>query len=656
MTFLAPVPAIIAAAVAVPAVLVLYFLKLRRRPVRVGTTMLWRQAAEDLQANVPFRMLRPSVLLFVQLVILVLLLLALARPAIDAAGAMPARVFIVIDRSASMRATDMPDGQTRFAEAVRLAERAVERITAGNSQSQITLVAFAAEPEIVAGPTGSRADLLRALRRLTPNDQPGDLAAALRLVQALSTPDDEASVDRPLVVVCSDGSTGTDLPALAADLRFERAGPATPGENLGLVALAARRDHETPSLVRVFARVQSTLEETVPLSLSVALNGEVVTRRAIDALPADGSGPGETPVALEVQAPGEALLTLAIDRPDVLVADDSASVVLGAPRRPAVLLVRESEAESAGAGWLLTDVLRELDLSGLTLMSAERVASLGPGAYAGVDLAIFDGAPAPFAPPVPSLHFGGAESVPQLRTVAGPARVLPVLAWERSSPLLRDISLDAVRVGRGVLLDAAGDDAGFTELARTAAGVVLASVRDGQTTRVVSGFDLVQSTWPVDYSFPLFLANTLESLARSGASMTGWAATTAEPANPPGLLDAGPVDGGPGGSAVLTDPTGNQRPRVAASQDPDRPARLGVLELAGLWSIGTSQIPVNLVSPSESALASPVSLPVPGGTIAQTTDNAGRGEPREIWPWFVLAAAAVLGIEWVLFGLRAKVS
>ncbi|QKK09629.1 MAG: VWA domain-containing protein [Planctomycetota bacterium] len=161
MTFLAPVPAIVAAAVAVPAVLVLYFLKLRRRPVRVGTTMLWRQAAEDLQANVPFRMLRPSVLLLVQLLILALLLLALARPAIDATGAMPARVFVVIDRSASMRATDMPDGQTRFAEAVRLATRAVERVTAGNSQSQITLIAFAAEPEIVAGPTGSRADLLR---------------------------------------------------------------------------------------------------------------------------------------------------------------------------------------------------------------------------------------------------------------------------------------------------------------------------------------------------------------------------------------------------------------------------------------------------------------------------------------------------------------
>ncbi|MFG0258979.1 MAG: VWA domain-containing protein [Phycisphaerales bacterium JB041] len=652
MTFLAPVPAIIAAAVAVPAVLVLYFLKLRRRPVRVGTTMLWRQAAEDLQANVPFRMLRPSVLLLVQLIILALLLLALARPAIDVTGAMPARAFIVIDRSASMRATDMPDGQDRFTEAARLATRAIERVTSGNAQTRVTLIAFAAEPEIIAGPTGSRTDLLRALRGLAPNDQPGDLASALRLVQALSTPDDEASTDRPLVVVCSDGSTDrarTDgLPALAADLRFERAGPPTPGDNLGLVALAARRDHDAPSLIRVFARIQSTMTEEVPISVSIALNGEVVSRRAVDARAATEEGPGQTPVALEVQAPGEALLTLTIDRADVLEADDSASVVLGAPRRPAVLLVRESEDETAGAGWLLTDVLRELDLSGLTLISADRLASLGPGAYAGADLAIFDGVPAPFPAPVPSVHFGGAASVAPLRTTAGPGRVLPILAWERSSPLLRDISLDAVRVGRGVLLQEAGEDAAFTELARTAAGVVLASVRDGQTTRVVAGFDLVQSTWPVDYSFPLFLANTLESLSQSGASMTGWAATTAEPANPPGLSATAAE-----GAAVLTDPAGNPRARATS---PDGPARLGVLETAGVWRIDTSLVPVNLVSPAESALASPTSLPVPGGAIRQASDGAGRGEPREIWPWFLLAAAAVLGVEWVLFGQRAKVS
>ena len=40
MTFLSPIPALIAAAITVPALLFFYFLKLRRRPVRVSTATL----------------------------------------------------------------------------------------------------------------------------------------------------------------------------------------------------------------------------------------------------------------------------------------------------------------------------------------------------------------------------------------------------------------------------------------------------------------------------------------------------------------------------------------------------------------------------------------------------------------------------------------
>lgn len=645
MTFLTPFPAIVAAAVTVPAVLVLYFLKLRRRPVRVGSTMLWQQTAEDLQANVPFRMLRPSVLLFLQLLILALCLVALARPAVDVAGDMPRRVFVLVDRSASMRATDMPEGRTRFDEAVRLASRSVERATAGGGRNEITLIAFAAEPQVLAGPTRSRADLLGALKQLTPNDQPGDLVAALRLVQALSTPDDETNTDRPLVLVCSDGSTGGELPALAADLRFLHAGPEAPGGNLGVVAIAARRDRDVPSTVRVFARVLSTLPEPVTAAVAVSLDGEVVTRHALEIAAANEEGPSQTPLALEVPVPGEALLTLRVERPDVLKADDSASVLFGAPRRPAVLLVRRAESEDAGTGWLLTDVLRELDLSALTLISADRIAALGPEVYEGVDLAIFDDAPAPFPPPVPSVHFGNADSIGAVRTSTGPGRVLPILSWERTDPLLRDISLDAVRVGQGAVLEPAGD--GFVELARTAAGVVLASVRAGETTRVVSGFTLVQSTWPVDYSFPIFLANVVETLTRSGALASGWAATTQAPATPPAPIDA---------NAVLTDPTGTIRPTSRTGDSPAAPLRLGVLELAGVWKAGTVPIPVNLVDDRESSLESSAVLMLPGGAEARTAGGRGAGEPREVWHWFVIAAAVLLGVEWLLFGLRARVS
>ena len=72
--------AAIAAAVAIPALLVLYFLKLRRREMPVSSTILWRKAIQDLQVNAPFQKLRRNLLLLLQLLLLLLLILALAKP------------------------------------------------------------------------------------------------------------------------------------------------------------------------------------------------------------------------------------------------------------------------------------------------------------------------------------------------------------------------------------------------------------------------------------------------------------------------------------------------------------------------------------------------------------------------------------------------
>src|SRR5438105_5862742 len=78
--FLSPLTGFIAAAIAIPALLILYFLKLRRRELAVSSTLLWKKAIQDLQVNAPFQKLRRNLLLLLQLLLLFLLLLALSRP------------------------------------------------------------------------------------------------------------------------------------------------------------------------------------------------------------------------------------------------------------------------------------------------------------------------------------------------------------------------------------------------------------------------------------------------------------------------------------------------------------------------------------------------------------------------------------------------
>src|SRR2546421_834530 len=99
MTWLTPAYAYIAAAIAIPSLIILYFLKLRRRDVEISTTLLWKKAIEDLQANAPFQKLRRNILLFLQLLVLAGVCAAVGQPQIKGDSAVGAKHVLVIDRS-----------------------------------------------------------------------------------------------------------------------------------------------------------------------------------------------------------------------------------------------------------------------------------------------------------------------------------------------------------------------------------------------------------------------------------------------------------------------------------------------------------------------------------------------------------------------------
>ena len=87
MTFLSP-GALLLGALALPLVL-LYFLRVRRQPHRVSSVMLWTPALRDQRASALFQRLHVDPLLLLQVLALLLLVLALARPTILLPGEAP---------------------------------------------------------------------------------------------------------------------------------------------------------------------------------------------------------------------------------------------------------------------------------------------------------------------------------------------------------------------------------------------------------------------------------------------------------------------------------------------------------------------------------------------------------------------------------------
>ena len=100
-----------------PAIIALYFLKLRRQPLEVPSTYLWKRSIEDLHVNSLWQRLRQNLLLFLQLLLVGLAILALLRPGWEGSRLEGQRFIFLIDNSASMSATDVDGAADRLAEA-----------------------------------------------------------------------------------------------------------------------------------------------------------------------------------------------------------------------------------------------------------------------------------------------------------------------------------------------------------------------------------------------------------------------------------------------------------------------------------------------------------------------------------------------------------
>ena len=92
--------------------MLLYFLKLKRQPLEVPSTYLWHRTIEDLHVNSLWQRLRQNLLMFLQLLLLLLAILALLRPSWQGSKLTEDRYIFLVDTSASMSATDVATDAT----------------------------------------------------------------------------------------------------------------------------------------------------------------------------------------------------------------------------------------------------------------------------------------------------------------------------------------------------------------------------------------------------------------------------------------------------------------------------------------------------------------------------------------------------------------
>lgn len=650
MTFLAPLAGLLAGVLGLGGLLLLHALKLRRQPLRISSTLLWKNAAQDLEVNTPFRRPRFTLLLILQALAVLLLALAIARPVLGGARGQLGRVVLVIDQTASMRAITS-DGGTRFDKAIESAIDRVNALRRSEQTPEIAVVGFAHRCTLVSPPTRSIGDTLAAIRSIAPTDQPGDtqelreLLASLDETSAIAA--DQGSVDTPenetreasansTLWIFTDAGSITERDFIGQ--RGELIVPDTNGPaNLGIAALHASRDPDSPGIAGVFLRVVSNAERPVGVIATIE-TAEARIRVPLQITASTDETPGSLTRTIEIDAPGERRITVTLDhqgRPDALSADDTAWVTIPDARPPRTVVF----APDAVADSFLMDVVQALAPNAF---SVHRPTDLD--AIRGAELVIYDRVTPASLPPAPTLGFGSGWPTGTTNTNPNPQTQRErIVAWERAHPVLRDITLAPIVFDRAIQLPDATSP-GVTVLAESSVGPVFTETVAGGNRHIRVAFPLERSNWGVEVGMSIFVAKVFERLA-PGTRGEGSVITTTQsfsvPANAPRVEAIGP--------ATLSAPVTELGI-----------ASLGPAPLAGVYQLNGSpqrDTAVSMLNTAESTLQTGPSAQF-GGTSPNTVNAdariSGIGR-RELWPLALIAALVLMTAEFFVHAARARV-
>lgn len=604
---------------------VFYILKLRRRPVPVPFSRIWERILRDKEATSWFSRLKRLLSLLLQLALLTLLILALGDPRLSSNFVEGRNVVVLVDASASMKATDVAPSR------IGLAQAKVRDMIGGLGGSDRMLIAqMDAAITPLSTMTGEVPDLERGVDQIRATDTRADLGRALRFAL-----DSLRGLPKPEIVLLSDGAHG-DPKQLAQGIDLEGVElsyvPVGSGKkNVAITEFSVRRYPLDKSRYEVMLEITNTNDQPVDVELTLLGDGQTVdvTRLAL--------GPNERLPRFYRDLAGASRTLEAIIEPtdgaDDLPADDHAYALMPERRRARVLVVTRGNTYLEAA--LLLD--EYLDV---TVISPDKYPPSGT-----FDVSIFDHNAPPLAP-----NTGGALYLdpPEEGAPVELGRRIEMFGfdvWDKKSPILRWMSMGDIQVAHGHALK---PEKGDRVIGASGQGPILVTGRRAGRKFVALGFDPRNSDFVLRVAWPLFVLNTINDFIEEDTSYvssysTGdvWqipapsGAETARLKTPDGRVVTVPVK--QGRAVYLGDQAGFYELQVAAEPEPI-----------------TTMFAANLSDLEESKIE-----PVPeldlGSKKAAALAGFNPGVRRELWLYLLLAVVIVSTVEWITYHRRLTV-
>ncbi len=606
MSLLSPL-ALLWLGITVPVVL-LYFLKMRRRKVPVSSTWLWHKSINDLRVNAPFQRLRKSLLLILQLLLIALGAVALSHPIARSSPPAHKRWVFLVDRSVSMRMTDVKPSRLEKAK-----ETARQVLRECGPSDEVMVVSFSGRAQVMTPMTASRTAVEAAIGRIEPSDAATRAQEAYHIASAAL----EGAKEREIVVF-SDGGFEAIQGSEDVPLRFIPVGGKP--KNAGITAMDVKKPGKADEPWAVFVQVDlhHEAEQEVPLELYV--NGDLKGVRKLKIAPGSGAG-----TIFEVSKPEPEVVQAKIAWEDDLEADDKAWFV-----------VRQEKTKIlyAGSG----NLFLENALAQVKDAEAFKAAGLAEQSTGDYGVVVLDGLLPGALPEGRYLVFGGVPSWEGIQV--GPPMELPaVVDWNRRHPVTRLLELSEIAIKEAPRISLPGF---ATPILETSDAPLVFAWEKGRTKAIVVPFKLAESDWPLRLSFPLFISNAVEWL-RSEAKVQP------KPGEPLRIRLEGEET-----EVEVAGPSG-RRETLTGEKEAD--VVFGDTDRVGLYVVTRGKesrpIALNLFDPQETRGEVASELKLGQGKVARAGSVTAPMTP--LWRWLAAGVLLLLALEWLVYHRRIEI-
>ncbi len=591
--------------------MILYLLRRKRVTHLVASTVLWQRFLAENQANAPFQKLRNHLLLWLQLLLLALIIFALSRPFFASKEVAGRLLVAIVDASASMQSTDA--SPNRFEASRKLLQKQIDGMSPSDS---MVLLQAGVVTEVLQSATRDKALLRQAIDRLHVSDAAATPADALNLALTLIK-----NTDRPEVHLFSDGAFGSLDQFENQQLPLVLHPVGSRVENAGIVGMEAKPNPENPSQRAVFVTVANGSSNRMDRVLELRFGEEKVASKTFQLAPSEVVSD-----VFLVNQTRDGVFTAKLLGEDDLASDNEASVISTLPPPIKVTLVSPGNR-------FLEKALRSIPNLELS------VAPSLPTPTSGADLVVLDNMAIPAWPDANVLCFGQAPT--NIIQVTGRLEAPAIVDWRTAHPILRFVNLDGVSIAEASSFEMPPWGVPMVDGARQP--LVVAGEFDRHRTIYVA-FDLLQSTWPLRISFPIFMANAVEWLnpAAVEAGRTSFRAGTALRWNvPPGIQEV---------EITLPD----QSKRTMQVDEKRLEIVFGETWQHGLYQLhygtNTQVVAANLLSGLEST--TPPKSEISLGKYSRSGGTFGRPVNYELWRWLLVAGLLLCMGEWWYFHRR----